>query len=624
MPRRFVTFGSLTHRRDPRAHPLDRTDLIVLALLIAVAVVHAWAGGQATAVQDSWRDFYFAELIASGQAWPVTGPVIGNIGHLGPVWYYLLAPAFALGGATAVLMLVGLLAGLKYPLAYLLGRRLGGERAVALLFAVALAMPGWFMFELLWPTHTSTVVSALLAFALLALGYRRRPSLPRALGLGLGATLLLHAHPTTLLLGTLVGAAALSLPTIPHRRRLLHALAAATIAALPLLPHVLAELSHPASADWLRVQDYVDGGLQSGLFERMQPLLAGLLWHGPAMMHRLWLGGDVLGTLLLGAHALALGLAAIGLPLAARRPAPWIVLGLLLLQSLFVLLLRPITPFWMAYAHAPLLAALLALGLAALWRRGGWLRSAIGIAAGGYLIGAGLLLRFVANPAEQLTFPQFAAGSPGMMSVASVPSGRIAVANPRLPAQQMAAIGARLCAPVTVYGHLAALVDESFGVGVRSACGQRDQVVLGGPANPARPAIIGLTRPARRAAGLDAERGDWLELHPVDAVWSAAESFRVVAAGAFPPRDLSASAAVEFTIEGRAPHDAAIVVATRAAGHHRFDAHAAERDGRTIPPAFRDSYVAVYRCDDCAAGPGDWTLRVTGPPAYVDVLVVRP
>ncbi len=606
----------------PAATPmLDRRDWLIAGALLPLAFAFGWATGQAGAIEDSWRDLYFAWRIVAGEGLPASGPVIGNIAHLGPLWYYLLAPAFWLGGAEGMLGLVGGLAGLTPALAYLVGR-LALDRRYGLLLAAALLAPGWSMFALLWPTHTSAVMLALLALAGGTLGYRRAPGGGRAAVLGVLASLAVHAHPTTLLLaGCLVAFALLAARS--RWTRLRHALVVVLVAALPLLPHLLAQLGG-SGQDLPQLQRYVGEQLQGGILERLWPLTRGIAWGGPVMVHDYLLHGRA-SALLLAAHAGGLLLAAIGLALLPRGLRRWALLLALawLAQSLFLLLLRPISPFWMSYAHLPLLAALVALGWHALWQALPAVRFALLAVAASHLAGWGLLLQVLVDPPVAYRHPTFAPGSAGMLSVTSVATGATTLSTARLPAQRMQALGARLCTPTSVYGHLAAWADESFGVGIRMACGRSDQLALGGP--PAARAWIGLIGNAQRAAGLpEGEREGGLQLYPASAVWTRATPLPIVEGGRFPPRQLEVSAGT-FTVSGRAPASAVVVISARASGYVGFEPGEVRADDRPVAPLYRDRYLALYRCTDCSADAEiGWRLTAVSAEAYTDVVVIDP
>lgn len=603
------------------ARPWRIADAAGLILCIGFSLVWAQAALHVAAVADTWRDLYFAQRIASGAEWPLAGPVIGNIGYLGPLWYYAMGAAFALGGAPAVLWTTGLLSGLKFPLGFLLGRRLGGALAGGL-FAVALAAPGWSMFELLWPTHTSVVASTLLALGLMLLAYRRRPSLARAAGLGACATLALHAHPTTLLL--VVVALIFGLHAADWPRRLRDSSVAAVVLVAPLLPYWIQQGMAADGSALARVSGFVGGELQVGVADRLGPLLLGLFWGGPELLLRLWLAAGAWAEGLLTLYLLGLVLAALGgCASAATRTRFLALLAVLLAHSAFVLLLRPYTPFWMAHAHAPLIAGLLALGWLGLWQRWRWLRLPLVAVLLGAAMAPVLLLRLVVTAPEVVDYPLYPSAGAGLMDIASVREGRTPMRATRLPLRDMASLGEALCAPTVAYGHLASWLDESFGVGPRQACGGVAQILLGGPPVPGHALLAGLSVPAAREVGLGpTASGLWLGT--VDAVWSAGQSQEIVVAGRFPPRDPLDLPASPTTLQGSAPAGALLLVAARTGDRRPFVAPQVLAMGRPITPIFQDAYLLLYRCVDCGEAEVAWSLHFDALSPFTDVLVLDP
>ena len=150
-----------------------------------------------TASSDTNRDIFFAQAIAAGRYFPMVGPEINHTIHLGPLWYYLLAPAAWFGSAAAITALMGAISATQFPLAYLLGRRFGSDRE-AILFTGALAMPGWITVAFASMTHTLLVVPACLFSVLVTEAYREQPRARNALLIGVGIVFLATAHPTTL------------------------------------------------------------------------------------------------------------------------------------------------------------------------------------------------------------------------------------------------------------------------------------------------------------------------------------------------------------------------------------------------------------------------------------------
>jgi hypothetical protein len=543
-------------------------------------------------VDDTWRDIYFAHRIAYGEEFPLRGPVIGNIAQLGPVWFYLLAPAYALGGVAGALGLLGLLSGLKYPLAFVLGRRLGGT-GLGAAFALAWLLPLWNAIETGWPTHISVVATALLMLALVALAYRRAPHPARAFVLGLCAGLAVHAHPTTALLAALLVAMAL-LAVTSWRARAAHAAIATSAVALLFAPVLIAA--------WLALDVAPDNLIGLGahaeqlplasIAERFGPVLRGLFWGAAEMQWRVLLGlsspAQGLAFAITGLAWLLVGIGWIASAPSTRRYG-LVLLGVLLLQTGFVLALRPITPFWMSFAHGPLLMMLIGVGSATLWRQGRAARSALVAVA--VPLGAALLLLLV-----------------------------------RIAPTAWQRLGRTLCEPATIYGHFAALFDVSFALGARRACGRVDQIAIGGLPSRGSRARIGLSAQATRALGLvPPTRGEGLRLFDVTRVHAAGEPMAIVVAGRYPRRDLSGRTLRRTTLDARTAPDQVLAVAWRGLHYYPLTVHAVHADGRRLEPVYQDAGLWLYRCTGCAGtAPVSWQIVLVGVPELIDVLSFDP
>jgi hypothetical protein len=150
--------------------------------------------------EDTVRDIVAALDIADGSRWPLTGPGLAFSAHLGPAWFYLLAPVAALSSSwLGIAVFVAALSGLKFPLAFRFGNAIAGRRFGAL-FALALLLPGWQHLQAMLPTHTSLVETTILACLLSLRAYVLVPTVFRASLVGLTFALALHAHPTALAL----------------------------------------------------------------------------------------------------------------------------------------------------------------------------------------------------------------------------------------------------------------------------------------------------------------------------------------------------------------------------------------------------------------------------------------
>lgn len=330
--------------------------LISATLVAALFALNVAAFVDAGLVVDSGRDMASAWLIAQGSHFPLTGPDIFATWKLGPIWFYVLAVPFALGGSlTAMALWVGLLSSLKIPLAWLLGRRCYGP-AGGLGLAALLAMPGWGSASAMVLAHTSLTETGVLASILTAWWAYRQPSGVR---LGLAAltlALAMHAHPTAIVTTPWLIAA---LWQLRHAdRRWIPLLAAVAGFWLPWLPMLVAEamsgwpqfaataqyLGSGESANWLQTIQESTRGLLTGA-----PVLVADILLRPAGLPSAWLSVVWAGALLL---------AVIGtLPAAISRPGFTALVWLQLAGAIvFVSALRQQLPMYMAFALLPLAA----------------------------------------------------------------------------------------------------------------------------------------------------------------------------------------------------------------------------------------------------------------------------
>jgi hypothetical protein len=589
-------------------------------LIAALMLLQCWTAAGMAGTPDTLRDLYFAQQLASGAQWPLAGPVIYNTLHLGPLWYYLLGVAMWLvPHPLTVPVATAAIAALKYPLAYLIGRRYGGMR-LGLLFALAFFVPGWSSFILAAMTHT-TVVEAAVLFALwTALHYRDAPGTGRALLLGAAAAAMFHAHPTTLLLGSLLVVYAV---TAPPRLQGLRDLALVALVGLLSLAPMFAEQLQAGFSDLVTLDSYANRDPALPTPARLGALLLSLAGYGAEYTLRYWLEAPAplrraLMLLHLGALAACM-LLALSAPDRTRRRIAVVLLALLPLQSAFVLALRPITPYWMIFAHLPLIAALVALGLDRLCDLGR--RAQLGAAALLTVWGAWSLCIHVAlsRPPEEALVAVAAPAEHGLMNVIRRTSGGQRHNILLLAFRDRYAITAPLCEASTLYAHYAVFIDESLGTGLLVRCGRKDQVQIGGA--PRGQALVGLRDYAWRQIG--AEPAQWitqLGYSPVTHVLQAGLPSPPAVPGMFPAHPDLPVDPRDFSVQGETAPGEFVVVAHRAAFHEPFEVRAAQANGQPLQPLYRDHATAVYRAPRDAAGAVAWTLTVHASRDHVDVV----
>jgi hypothetical protein len=617
--------SSITIGPRPGASPSPRWHWLIVAALMAGQL---WCGVfAAVASSDTSRDVYFAQQIALGQAFPLTGPAINAALHLGPLWYYLLAvPLLLVPNAAAVTGTMGLLSATQFPLAYLLGRRLcsAGE---GLLFAACLALPGWIVTAFGSLTHPIMVIPSLLLAAFVALAYRARPDAWRAGATGGVLALMCAAHPTLVLPGILL--LAWCMVHAPRRAlALAHAGLMAAIVFASLAP-MLYEQWQVGFADAATAAAYTSTEWSRPSLGAALELIHAVVVFGPQYVTRYWLGlSPQASQALFGVYLALVVLAGAGLLLRAwqERSARRCILGLaglLLLHSLFVTAIRAQMPPWMIYAHWLFVAALLALGL------GWYLRFRL---AGPVF---GLLLAFTSawtvsiyawlNGTTVFANIQPSPGKHGFMDVRDYedregPSFRL----PRVPFHQLFALGEALCEPVSLYGHYAQQIDYTYAASAMRACRTSRHVQFGGMPQPGRKAWFGLTRAAWEELGLHPER--WLGNLGTGApyaVWHSPVALTpVVPTFANFPRTL-AGEVEEFTLEFAAPADVAVLASHRAHRLLPFEVIRVRADGRAVPPGYSDLTAAVFLPPSPAAVSVRWQLEVRANPNYVDVLGFR-
>lgn len=507
----------------PRPRRIAGYALLTVLMLLALARVP-----YAATHLDLARDVFVAWRFLHGEAVPLAGPVLAATIHLGPAWYWLLAALLALARSwLGVLLLLGALSALQYPLAYLAGKALH-SRGAGLLWAVLLALPAWSSFEWLLPQHYVLTAPLLLATLVCLLRYRRTPCTRYLAGMALALLLAVHAHPSSVgfvwpVLGVLVATA--------RRRelRLGSLLVAAALALLPLLPYLLWSW-HNDFADLRAGGAYLSDGRSTGKLASLPQVLYQSVLGGAQywLQHMLHLPRALLPVALAGLALLPLAAAA-GLWRLRRHAGGAVlalqVLGAIAAVALTTVLIRAQTTYYMT---TPLRVAAfggIALGLAAL---GGLRRPGAGAGTGratlrGWrrataAILVGLVLAF--NLAALVAANAYLRRGDWPFDFAAlfdVTGPRAAAQHlPLLPARAMLASGEFLCsqAAPSVHGAYARHLLHDYAIEMRLACGRSD--AMAGGADPARQHWLGLARALTARAGLTAGRSlGPLQLFPV-------------------------------------------------------------------------------------------------------------
>ncbi len=350
---------SATRERAPKG------DVLFVLAIMAISI----AGYEfATVIPDTSRDVGTAWRLVHQGEWPVLGPEIGQRWHLGPAWFYVLAPLVAVARSmTMVALGVGLLAALKFPLAYALGRRLQG-RELGVLWVALLALPGWASLEQVIFAHTNLVetmtLGTLLAGVIVARG---EGGAWRWAVLGAMWSLAWHAHPTTVMLAPAIAYAVWRGHRSQARRAIWPWFALMLGLMLPLAPMIVHEVSTGFSQVEATRAFVADGAFGARL-SRVPVVVIGWFVHGFTLVRdhlfapmRAW--GAVVA--IFSAAAIAMGtflaLVAPGAPPRRIRVAIaiWIVMAMLAIA-----MLRDAASFYLFYVAVPLVTGLAALGWA--------------------------------------------------------------------------------------------------------------------------------------------------------------------------------------------------------------------------------------------------------------------
>jgi len=574
---------------------------------------------------DLARDLYHGYRISSGLEWPTAGPKIGEGWHLGPAWYYLLALLLlivrSIAGAVAT---VGLLAALKFPLAYVLGREWVDTR-FGIAWAILLALPGVATFESIWVAHPSLTAAASLAVVFALWRAVERRSYPWMYAACLGFGLALHAHPTALPLGLLLALAFARMGPWGAKQ----AGAAVVCAALVLAP--FAPLLADAPTQAREFAEFSQGvAAASGAFRLRDilPVAANIGWHVPNLVVDTFLGDSralssgwriFLGVL----HAIVLA----GIVLSLARPVLGLrrlavaALAFTMFSAIVVVAVRGETRFYMVYALAPAIALVQAIGLRA-FARSGW--PGAGPLAGGLL--AGVVVAFAAVAGAR--FVEAAQGHvrlPALfgaqMDLRIGPKTGYAELD-SLPLWDLDALGRALCdaGSVRAYGDLAIVVDSQFNVPARIHCGERAHVVLGGAPGPGDEALY-MLRADAVGDGSPTRRYGALRLGDVASIPVPGRGVEVASGSTYPARPLCAPASLH-TIEFTAATAGALVIATALPAQCPITLRRVTANGRDVEATRHLLSYFVHPPEPGAET--KWRLEIeTGDPGAVQVFTLR-
>ena len=579
---------------EPTAIPSSRNFPPWQHVLILVALTAIYTGSYAfsIAIPDSTRDIYIARAISVGESFPLEGPVLGDAVHGGPVWFYLLAiPLWFYNSWLVAALFAGAIAGLKYLLAYVCGSHLV-DRRFGLLWAAALALPGWQTIEQIAFTNANVAQTCVLASLYFGIRMRERPSLSRAFALGIAGGLAFHGHPTTLPVIPL--SLAVAIAASPPQRRARTALVFLVGSVTPFTPYLASQLLH-GFPDFATGMGYVETKAGFSQIANAFAIVRSTAFDGPILITRYVIGVEEsllwVVKAVVACFVVAMVVAALW---AARRaaggPALWFVAAVAIFAA-SIAYLRPTTPVYFAYVLIPALTALLALGVHALSRG----------AAGTTLVSAFAVLAMSLH--ALVTWRIGAAIYQGVGTLPDV--GNIVTSassepstNVWFPAYAHDASGLFLCRKgdhSVVHGPLAFLTDMNLGVDSLIGCGRITDVQLSGTAHADRAHWIGLPKSFWSAAGL--RPSCWigplglaeasLKLAPADGIAPASPK-------AFLPRPFLRGPLQERSIVFTAPGRQVLVLTNVIPWYMPWRVLSVHANGREVSPLTSTSVAQLY------------------------------
>ena len=611
-------------KRTPAAPPIPRWHIAVLAVLMAAQIACGiWTSD---ASSDTSRDIFFAEQIASGSHFPLSGPEINGMLHLGPLWYYILSVVvWLIPNAAAVTGAMTAMSSLQFPLAYYVGRRLASARE-GLLFALALALPGFMNMSFASMTHPIIVASAFLFGVVAAANYRENPDARRAACLGVACALMAMAHPTLLSIAAflLIWAA---LRTRGPRDVLLHGCIIAGLILLSLAPMFFEQWRH-GFADAVTTAKYTQSDWSFPSLIKATQLLIAAIVNGPKYVTRFWLElKPAFAHVLLAIYFLVFIAAIAGVILRLinerdRRALIGILIALLFAQAMFLCAIRALMPPWMVNSEFVLIAALLAIGLEWYCARGRVFRVGVGVALCVTTLWTFDVYRALASGPLDHTEINPSPGKYGMMDIRGYEEASMHYRLARIPFRQLFAIGAPLCEPITLYGHYAYLVDFTYAVSAIARCGTTSNVQFGGELQPQRKALIGLHesvwtaidfKPSQSIGvmGITTPVSVWHSPNPLDPLVPPAMNY---------PHGIDAITQT-FSVSGDAPQDQAVLVSHRAPRFRSFEVVDARVNGEKLVPTYVDGTAVVFVAPARLRGAIlHWEINIKAAPEYVDVV----
>ncbi len=628
--RRLGLYGSLTDTTLSRVPAVakpegDPVPWQHVAVLLVLTTIYVASYGYSLEIPDSTRDIYTAYRISVGQIFPLEGPVFGGAMHGGPVWFYLLAiPLILYKSWLAVALFVGIVAGLKFILAYVCGSHLV-DRRFGLVWALVLALPGWSTLEQVAFTHVNLAEACVLATLYFAIRVRERPDLGRVLVLGIACGLAFHAHPTTAPVVPLsLGVALLARPQL-RRTTVVFIFFAGFLA--PFTPYLVSQVRN-GFPDFQTSAGYVTANVQLSQVANVPTIVRSVLFDGPLLIVRDLIGVPPPRVRFVEAGVIVFLVAALIGAIRSVRAAGgarmlWLTSGGVALFAVVIACLRTEPPVYFVHALIPSIAALVAIGIHTFTSNR--LGSRILFAFASIVIaGQSLVSLTVAAEMDQGvgTLPGVGYISAGLSAEPST--------NVWFPSLAHDDRGKFLCRygdRVAVHGPMAFLVDMNVGVDALIHCNRIPDIQLIGVGDSNRTHWVSMPRDFWTQASLSprcwvGSLGLATEMSVIAPVGSVAR----VSGETFLPRRFLQGPSSERTLGFDMRAGQALLFTNVIQWYMPWQVLSVKVDGREIPPL---AVTAVSRLYGIPAAPGvethRWNVRFSAPDAdKIDVVTIGP
>ncbi len=582
--------------------------------MTAYVAGYAWSAPNTDTADELLRAYEIRHALA----YPLEGPFLGGALHFGPLWFYLTAlPLWISQSWLAVALFIGFVCSLKFPLAYLCGRKLI-DADFGLLWAAAMFVPGWASLEqLVFLNPNAVAAAALLVLAIALRGLERKIEWPTFAALGVALAAAIHVHPTSAPVFILVA------PVLwAHHRRGRSVLGpSAAIAAgfvVPFIPYAVSQI-RGGFADWGSAGAYLSGQVVPANIVNAPAVIAGYVLAGPAVIAEYLLRWEAGRAAMLGvAMAIAASAAAGGCFHPRARPRLLLLVAALLVFAAWIACMRPTTPVQFIWILGPVVAALVAIGLWSLGRIVA-LRPLVWA-----IVAASVAFNLLAIGAMALTVRDGEGHLPSqVMDIKNRLPGSV-YRDVWFPALSHRELGRLLCdaGEVSLHGHLAYIADKDLGLDTLFVCNDRSRLSLVGSAAPRH--YFGMTRAFWRA--LQGTPECWLGslgLARDTAPLLARKPLALADGSTYMPRQLAREPAATTILSVTAPRRAGVMVTNVLDGYERFQIVAAEAAGQTVSPLAQNDLSALF-----AAPPGSpdlvpWAFTVLSTnPQAIDVVAV--